>query len=293
MKVRTLLGYPPPCNAPGRLGRRPGPQLPQSQEAGSVPLRRNLQEPGNLPESLVVDELAERECPDGALADVRVTVDTGSERLHGIIEVEGADGADPENPVELFESGLVTGLGGDVVPGGEDMAGVEADGDAIRGAAPVADRPQLLESAAHAGALASRGLEKDLAGTPVGGEHLVESGGDVADSLRVVRVRAGMDDERGNPEQIGPFELVDEGGDRLVAQIALIATQVDQVARVDRAGKRRVVAVRTEGARTFRGDLLGPPHPGGLREDLDGFRSVRPRAGERFVEAACRRFVGA
>src|SRR3954465_6551273 len=293
MKVRPLLGYPPPCNAPGRFARRPGPQLPQSQEAGSVPLRRNLEESGNLPESLVVHEVAERECPDGALADVRVTVDTRSERLHRIIEVGGADGPHPEYPVELFESGLITAVGRDVVAGGEDVAGVEADGDAIRGAARVAYRPQLLKSAAHAGALASRGLEKDLAGTPVGGEHLVESGGDVADSLRVVRVRAGMHDERRNPEQIGPFELVDEGGYRLVAQIAFIATQVDQVARVDRAGKRRVVAVRTEGARIFCGDLLGPPHPGGLREDLDSFRSVRPGPGERFVEAACRRFVGA
>src|SRR3954470_1128992 len=151
MKVRTLLGYPPPCNAPGRLGRRPGPQLPQSQEAGSVPLRRNLQEPGNLPESLVVDELAERECPDGALADVRVTVDTRSERLHRIIEVEGADGPDPEYPVELFESRLITALGGDVVPGGEDVAGVEADRDAIRGAAPVAGSPQLLAFACPPG----------------------------------------------------------------------------------------------------------------------------------------------
>src|SRR3954470_9636120 len=148
MKVRTLLGYPPPCNAPGRLGRRPGPQLPQSQEAGSVPLRRNLEESGNLPESLVVHEVAERECPDGALADVGVTVDTRSERLHRIIEVEGADGPDPENPVELFESGLIAALRGDVVARGEDVAGVEADRDPIGAAARVADRPQLLESAA-------------------------------------------------------------------------------------------------------------------------------------------------
>src|SRR3954462_12085342 len=141
MKVRTLLGYPPPCNAPGGFGRRPGPQLPEPQEAGSVPFWRNLEESGNLPESLVVHELAERECPDGALADVRVTVDTRSERLHRIIEVEGADGPDPENPVELFESGLITALGRDVVPGGEDVAGVEAGRAAIRGGAPGSGSP--------------------------------------------------------------------------------------------------------------------------------------------------------
>src|SRR3954464_4724447 len=127
MKVRTLLGYPPPCNAPGRLGRRPGPQLPQPQEAGSVPLWRNLEESGNLPESLVVDELAEGGRPDGALADVRVTIDTRSERLDRIIEVEGADGPDPEYPVELFESGLIPAVGRDVVAGGEKGGGAAAD----------------------------------------------------------------------------------------------------------------------------------------------------------------------
>src|SRR4051794_31945363 len=100
MKVRALLGCPPPCNAPGRLGRGPDPQLPQSQEAGSVPLWRDLEESWNLPEPLVIDELAERECPDRPLAHVRVTVDTRSERLHRIVEVEGADGPDPEDAVE-------------------------------------------------------------------------------------------------------------------------------------------------------------------------------------------------
>src|SRR4051794_5398832 len=127
MEVRTLLGCPPPCNAPRRLDPGPGPQLPQSQEARPIPLGRNLEKSGNVPEPLVIDELAESGRPDGALADVRVTVDTRSERLHRIVEVEGADGPDPQDSVELFESGLIATLGGDVVARGEDVARVEAD----------------------------------------------------------------------------------------------------------------------------------------------------------------------
>src|SRR5256885_4362452 len=170
MKVRTLLGGPPPCNAAAYLGHVLPAQLPQPEEAGAVPFGRNLQESGNLPESLVIDQVAEGNRADLALADVLVPVDPGSERFHRIVEVEGVDGFDPQHLVESFESRCQAFRGGDVVAGGEHVAGVQAHRDPVRTPAEVADGTQLLEAASQAGPLASGRFEQDLAAPVVGGE---------------------------------------------------------------------------------------------------------------------------
>src|ERR1041384_8042834 len=91
-------------------------QLPQPPQARPVALGRNLPIPGNLGESVVVDQ-----------------------------QVEGAQLFDPQHLVEAGESLVVAPVAGDVVPGGEDVAGVEADGDAFGALAALDDPGEPLQ----------------------------------------------------------------------------------------------------------------------------------------------------
>src|SRR5256885_1288237 len=239
MKVRTLLGRPPPCNAAAYLGHVLPAQLPQPEEAGAVPFGRNLQEPGNVAESLVIDELAEGNRTDLALADVLVTVDAGSERFHRIVEVEGVDGSDPQHLVECFEGRRQALLRGDVVAGGEYVAGVQAHRDPLRAPAEVANRTQLFEASSQTRPLAGGGFEQDLASAFVGGEDAVQGLRDVAQALLAIGIRARMQDQGRKPEQIRAGKLVGECSDGLLAQVAGPRTEVHEVAGVDGARQRR------------------------------------------------------
>src|SRR5207248_7962491 len=249
MKVRTLLGCPPPCNAAGYLRHTLLAELPQPEEAGAVPLRRDFEEPRNVAESLVIDERPERDRPDLALADVLVAVDAGSERLHRIVEVEGADGLESEHGVESFESGLEAALVPDVVAGRKGVAGVQAYRNPVGATAQVADRAQFLESAPQARSLAGGGLEQDLAAALVGGEDAIQGVRHVAHPLLRVGVRAGMHHQGRDAQEIGAGKLVGEAGDGLLPQVAGASGEIDEVTRVHRARQR---GFRVPGAEDLR-----------------------------------------
>src|SRR5207249_2252527 len=78
---------------------------------------------------------------------------------------------------------LVAPVAGDILPAGEDVAGVQAERDSLRVLGSVADGAQLLEVDAQRAALAGRGLEEKLArpaGLPEGvvepTRHRLQSG---------------------------------------------------------------------------------------------------------------------
>ena len=62
--------------------------------------------------------------------------------------------------IELFDRPLVAVAVADVVARGEDVAGIEADADALLVVDERDDPPELLERAAEARALSGRGLEQ-------------------------------------------------------------------------------------------------------------------------------------
>src|SRR5207253_5467705 len=155
MKVRTLLGPDRSRNAPRNAAAgtrlRLFAQSAQAFQAGAVAFRRDLQVARNVSETLVIHQPAKGERPDLALADVLVPIHPGAQRLHAVVEMEGLDERHAQHAIESLECRLVAAVGADVVPGSEDVAGIEADRHPLRALAQVAHGPQLLESASQAG----------------------------------------------------------------------------------------------------------------------------------------------
>jgi hypothetical protein len=123
----------------------------------------------------------------------------------------------------------------------------------------------------------------------VRGENPVQCFRHVADAARLVGVGAGVDDQVRDPQEVAALQLVDEGGDGLLAQVAGVGAEIHQIACVDGHGERgRGPELRDVGG----GDLLGPPHPAGFREDLHGLGAVGQGAGEGLVQATGGALVG-
>src|SRR5437870_125454 len=147
---------------PSRGAAHAGPCFPSQKRAqrGQVlPVRlvldflRRLQQLRDAPEACVVDDEAERLDADLSIADVLVPVDVRAKRLLRVVEVERADPGDSDVPLDLFGRALPAAARADVVAGGEDVAGVDADADALPVVDELDDLPELLERAAEAGAL--------------------------------------------------------------------------------------------------------------------------------------------
>ncbi len=111
---------------------------------------RRLQQFGQAGEAGVVEEHAEGFQADLSLTDVLVPVDTRAERLLRVVEVEGTDVIEADEALDLSRQPLVAVTGPDVVAGGKDVAGVDADADALAVVEAVEDRSELFDRAAEA-----------------------------------------------------------------------------------------------------------------------------------------------
>lgn len=80
-------------------------------------------------ESGVVNEAPECGFADFAFAEVVVAVDAGAEGFFAIVAMDDFNAVAADQAVEFGEGGFVSFFGADVVAGGEDVAGVEADGE--------------------------------------------------------------------------------------------------------------------------------------------------------------------
>jgi hypothetical protein len=86
---------------------------------------------------------------------VLVAIDARAEALLRIVEVERADVLDADMAFEVVDRPLVAVARPQLVAGREDVAGVDADADALLVVDELPDRAELLERAAEAGALAA------------------------------------------------------------------------------------------------------------------------------------------
>src|SRR5205807_5496277 len=258
-----------------------------------VALGWNLQVAGNIAESAVVDQPAEAQGPDLSLADLLVAVHARAERFHAVVEVESPQPFDAQYFIELLERFVISAVRRNVVSGREDVAGVEADGDAIRTLAALADRAQLLESPTQRIALTGGRLQQHQAGPAMAREDAVEGIGDGAQPPLRLGARARMHDQVGRSDQIAALQLVEEGSDRLLPQFPCDAAQIDEIAGVHAGVKSRRLCVLAKKRGILGGDLLRPPHPARLGEDLDGFGAVGESARVSFVQTARGRLMGA
>src|SRR5262245_23006537 len=114
--------------------------------------------------------------PHFAGADFGVTIDPASEFSDAVIEMKGADPFDPYDAVEFVHSGAEFDFRGDRIPGGEDVASVHTDADALGCSDAVGDPRQVLEFVTEITPLPSGRLQqRDRLEAPGPMVRLVES----------------------------------------------------------------------------------------------------------------------
>src|SRR5229473_3528322 len=272
------------------LGR---PQPLQAEQAGAVPLRRYLKIARDIAESRVIYQPAEGQGPDFSLADVLVAVHPAAQGLHAVVEVEGLEKLNAQRFFELSKRFVKSPVGGNVIPGREHMAGVEAHRHAFGAPAALADLQQLLEGPAQRAALAGGRLQQHEAGALVRRERAVQRLGDESQARLRLGVRAGMDDQVQSADQVAALQLIDERRDRPLAQLPRAGAKVDEIARVHADGKAGVLRALADELRIVGSDLFRAPHLAGFGEDLHGLGAVGKRAREGFVQPTRDGFVRA
>ena len=137
-------------------------------------------------------------------------------------------------------------LRSDVVPGGEEVTGIQADPHAVLFFHEIDDRAQVFEAVTDCGSLAGGDLQ-----CRAGGEcrerlwmTLIESAmRRIPSSSPLPHVCAGVDNETGDAEVLAPVQLVEERGAGAGQHVLLRGAEVDEVGGVghDRAdgGSRR------------------------------------------------------
>ena len=84
-----------------------------------------------------------------------MAVYTGAYFALGVVEVEGIEPLKTDYAVECFKRFVASGGGGEVVAGGEDVAGVDADANRDFLMDPVDDVTEVFELPADTGTLPS------------------------------------------------------------------------------------------------------------------------------------------
>ena len=158
-----------------------------------------------------------------APADVLVAVDPGADGRAAVVEVEGLDPLEADRPVERLPSWpRYSRAVAQRIAGGEDVAGVEADAQPVGVLHAVEDRGQVLESPAERGSLAGRGFQQAV------GLDGREVWAWISSSARTMRrspsvslaggVGAGMGDDVGDAQRLGPVQFDDKRVDRSAAR---------------------------------------------------------------------------
>jgi hypothetical protein len=251
-------------------------------------LLRRLEHLRDACEPPVVQQEPERREAEEAGTDVLVAVEPGPEVGLRVVQVERQHAAKADGPLAFRHRALPALAPPDVVAGGEQVARVEADPDALGTPHARHQRTELGQSAADDVPGAGRVLERDL--------HPVQGRGDARDARvePVAHVRARVDHDRGEPERLGAIELVGERVDRLPPLRRPGRGEVHEVARV----REHRPHPGAPPGRPERADVVGRertrrPLPVALEEDLDRVASERVATVQRERETARDRHVSA
>src|SRR5207244_950841 len=90
---------------------------------------RRLDHLRDPPEAWIVDHEGEGVAADLPFADVLVAVDARAERLLRVVEMKRADVLHADEALHLVDHSLPAVVRPDIVAGGEDVAGIDADAD--------------------------------------------------------------------------------------------------------------------------------------------------------------------
>src|SRR5437870_762611 len=261
---------------PRRRRVRPRDEGPERLEVPAVARipSGELEASGHFAEALLVHEESERLLSELPPADVLVAVELRSEVAHGIVQMERADPTHSDGLIDRAEQRIVAVPRSEVVPGGEGVAGVDANPEAIRMRGALHHFGELLEPIADDGAGARRVLEdrEDIRGVRVL-ETPVQTRRDHLDGVGLASPHVGsrVEDDVPDSQELGPVELLHERNAAVRERVVVRSREVDQIVRMD---DRACDAVRghrlAERGRIFRRDGLRPAeHPRAAGENLD------------------------
>src|SRR5687768_231607 len=209
-----------PTAAPWAFGvRAPGSfQAAQGLDVYLVPVSSvrvfflwGFEDLGGLLECLVADDRLEAVEADEAFADVVVAIDAAAEFFFRVVEVPDLDALDADRLFDvLHERGILAAA--EVVAGGEEVGGVEADGEALRLLHHLDDLGEVFELAAEATALAGGDLQ---AGDDIAFDLIVNAVEGLRDALEAflfafAHVGARVGDEVGDFQDDAAGEFLDE-----------------------------------------------------------------------------------
>src|SRR5262249_52166790 len=197
---------------PGRAS-----QTSQPREVSPVGLRLGFfwrfEDLGNASEATVVEQAAKCAQSEEAHADVLVPVQARAERRSRIVQVEGQDTREADSLRALVDRGLPSRRAPQVVSGGEEVAGVDADAESLRSRRAPHELSKLDERPAERVSRARRVLERD-ADAITGGSpgRLVERRGHTvqAEFDTSPHVPATVDHHTAESERLAALELVGE-----------------------------------------------------------------------------------
>jgi hypothetical protein len=239
--------------------------------AGFVFFLGGFQDLGDVLPALVADDGFETFEADRAFADVVVAVYSAAEFLLGIVEVEDLDAIKADGGFDLLDE-LGVFSAAKVVAGGEEVGGVEADGEAVGVFGEVDDGGEVFEAVAQAGALASGDFQaRDHLAFADADVNKIKGGGDAFETgfFSTTDVSTGVRDEIGDAQEGAAGEFFDEEVDALLPEGVVGGGEVDQVAVVaDGLGEAEARTVGFPGVDNVGLERLGFPLLLVLGEDL-------------------------
>ena len=245
----------------------------------------------------VVHEQAERLFSHFASSNVLVTINTGAERSFAVVQVERLQPFRADLLVELPHRRPIVLRCSQGISGGEHVAGVETDSQAVRIFDAGEDFGEMLKPPPQVGSLPGRRFEEQLGFCPWDlAMDLVQATDNRACArlFTACRVRAWMHHESLQSQGIGSLQLDHHRVDRLLPERLVRAGEIDQIRIVpDRVPHSGTGKCRFECVDLFGRQLLRPPLIVVLGEDLQAFTGRLFASFDRLFKAAGNRHVGA
>ena len=173
------------------------------------------------------------------MADVGVTILMRTQVAQAVVEVPAADALDADVFRQFSDHSRVIRFGADVVAGGENVTGVDANADALGGSQPMDDRTEFGEISSQARALAGGGFQqRHAANVGMLAEDLIQRRrGTFHGNLdRLLARGSGVDDQVRDIKRIAALELFDESAPAFVVEFVARGGEVDQICRVSHDG---------------------------------------------------------
>ena len=184
---------------------------------------------GRPGESRILQQPPERFEAQASVADVLVAIDPAAARPLRVVRVEHAQPVEPDEPPKRLERLAVAVRRDDVVAGRDEVAGVEAHAGARRSVEVLDDGGQVLEAMPDRPALAGGVLEQHHRPAAAAGRGTRCRDGIGDETQRVVhrsrRARAGMQHHAEQSQRVRAIELIDERGNRQLAQRRVLSSR--------------------------------------------------------------------